>query len=309
MLAHAAENVGTTHVARWHDDRSAALVLMFDDSTPSQAANVLPALRERGLTGTFYINPGTGHYRARREAWERDAPASGMELGNHTMTHKGAQDIAQARTEIAASNELIHSVTPDLPWPRLITWARPGGVPWNISAEENDALLAEHHLITRPGFSGRGAGVAFKTTADMVRHVDQAIANGAMECIIFHGVGGDWLEVATPVFTGLLDALVERRDRVWVTGHIPAHQYALQRDAATVSMHEQDAERIVLSLACAADPQFYDHSLTLVTLVPNAWRACVVEQGDRRIEVPVMDGSVRYTALPGADLITLTPRP
>jgi len=309
IVAHAAEEVGTTRIARWYDDRSAALVLMFDDSTPSQAGNVLPALQERGLTGTFYINPETGHYRARRAAWEHDAPASGMELGNHTMTHKGAQDVAQARTEIAASNEHIRSVTPEQRWPRLISWAQPGGVPWKVSADENAALLAEHHLITRPPFAGRGAGVALKTTADMVRHVDQAIASGAMECIIFHGVGGDWLEVSTPVFIGLLDALVERRDRVWVTGHIPAHQYATQRDAATVAIHERSAKRIVLSVTCAVDAQFYDHALTMVTIVPTSWRTCVVEQGRRRIEVPVADGSVRYAAFPGADQIILTPRP
>lgn len=298
-LLTAADALGSTRIATWKGDRAAAFVLMFDDSTPSQVKNVVPELQKRGLTGTFYINPGSGHYAGWRTAWEHDIPAAGMELGNHTMTHKGAADLAQATTEIAGCNRVIHASTASLPWPRLISWAQPGGVPWKLSAEEFKALAAEHHLVPRPEFSGRSASIALKTTEDMIRHVDKAQAAGVMECVIFHGVGGDWLATPMPVFIGLLDTLVERRDKLWVTGHIPAHQYASARDAATVTVGEKSAKRIVLTLSCTADPALYDQPLTLVTAVPESWTQCVVTQAGRTTAVTVHGGSVCYDASPG----------
>ncbi len=43
---------------------------MFDDSVPSHVKNVVPELTKRGFTGTFYVNPGAGHYAVNRQAWE-----------------------------------------------------------------------------------------------------------------------------------------------------------------------------------------------------------------------------------------------
>ena len=42
--------------------------------------------------------------------------------------------------QAAAANEVIRELTPDKPWPRLVSFAIPGGVPWKI---DGDAALAE----------------------------------------------------------------------------------------------------------------------------------------------------------------------
>lgn len=299
---------GDTRIARWKDDKAAAIILMFDDSCVSHVKNVVPELSKRGLTGTFYINPGSGQYGANRQAWEKDIPAAGFELANHTLTHKGGPTSAAVVQEIVDCNLAIRAATPALPWPRLVSWGQPGGVKkemWPISKDELAAALQENHLVPRPDFGGRGASIAFKKGADYVAHVDKAIKAGTMECIIYHGVGGDWLAAGMPEFIELADALVARQDAVWVTGHIPAHQYATERDAAQVAVVARDAATISLTLSCTADPAFYDQPLTLVTRVPASWTACTVTQGKRSAEVAVVDGAVRYDALPGAEPIVL----
>jgi hypothetical protein len=304
----AAEPVGTTHIARWQDDKAAAFILMFDDGLPSHVKTVVPELKKRGFTATFYINPGAGHYAGNKQAWEHDIPAAGFELANHTMTHGGVTSLDAAEREIGGCNNALQAIQP-APWPRLISWGQPG-VPkekWTISKDDLAAQLAKNHLITRPDFGGRGAMIAFQTADQMLKHVDGAIAKGSMESIVFHGVGGEWITTPVPVFLGLLDGLEQRRDKLWITNHIPAHQYATERDAATVKAKAQ-AKAITVELACTADPAFYNQPLTLVTTVPAAWTTCTVTQGKAQSEATAANGVLRYHALPGHDAITISPK-
>lgn len=308
-LASAADAPGSTRVARWQDDKACAFILMFDDSCVSHAKNVIPELKKRGMTGTFYVNPGSGQYGANRAVWEKEVPAAGFELANHTLTHGGGATVADIEHEIVACNEAIQKATPGLPWPRLVSYGQPGGIKkekWTITKEELAAVLEKNHLVSRPDFGGRGATIAFKTGPEYVAHVDKAIAKGAMECVVFHGVGGDWLAATMPVFIELLDGLEARKDKVWLTGHIPAVQYATERDAATVKTGASDAAKITLSLTCTADPKLYDLPLTLVTTLPAGWTACSVDQGKRHAEAKVANGAAMYQALPGAEPIVLT---
>src|SRR5436190_11036009 len=90
-LTRAVEEPGTTKIAKWKDDKACAFILMFDDSITSHVKNVIPELTKRGFTGTFYINPGAGHYLGSKQVWEKDIPAAGFELANHTLTHKGGK--------------------------------------------------------------------------------------------------------------------------------------------------------------------------------------------------------------------------
>jgi hypothetical protein len=308
-LATAADTPGTTRIARWKDDKACAFLLMFDDSIPSHVKNVVPELTKRGLTGTFYINPGAGHYAMNRQAWERDIPGAGFELANHTMTHKGGPTSDDVAKEIRDCNNAIHASTPTLPWPRLVSWGQPGGIKkeaWPVSSDGLAALLNENHLIPRPDFGGCFAMISLKTSREMLARVDKAIAKGSMECIIFHGVGGEWITTPLPMFIELIDGMVVRKDKLWVTGHIPAYQYAIERDAATVTLGHKDAAKISLTLACSADAKFYDQPLTLVTTLPEGWTTCRIDQGNRHAEAHVSDGTVRYDALPGDEPIVIT---
>lgn len=308
-VASAADAPGATRIAKWKDDKACAFILMFDDSITSHVKNVIPELTKRGFTGTFYVNPGAGHYLGSKQVWEKEIPAAGFELANHTLTHKGGKTAADIAHEISACNEAIHATTPNLPWPRLVSYGQPGGIPkenWPVTKEELKVLLTQNHLVDRPDFGARGAAITLKTGPQMLAHVDKAVTDGSMECIIFHGVGGDWIATPMPVFLELLDGLVQRKDKVWITNHIPAHQYATERDASTVKIITKDATKISLSLTCAADAKFYDQPLTLVTTVPADWTTCSIDQGKRHIEASVKNGTVSYDALPGSELIVIT---
>ena len=77
-------DLGATRVAKWRGDQAAAFVLMFDDSWPSHFQVAVPALAERQMTATFYINPGKGEYKAFSNEWEKVVWRQGVVYGNHT---------------------------------------------------------------------------------------------------------------------------------------------------------------------------------------------------------------------------------
>ena len=167
--------------------------------------------------------------------------------------------------------------------------------------------LAKHHLVERPSVGGRIAGVTQKTGEEILRLADKALEGGGVEQILFHGVGGDWLSLPMPEFLALLDGLDARKDRLWVTDPISAHQYETERAGAEAKALETGGARIRLSLACKADPALYDHPLTLITRVPAGWKQCQVTLGKTKATVAAVQGEIRYDARPGADEIVIQP--
>ncbi len=291
--------------SRWKDDKKAAFLLMFDDSAPSHVKNVVPELTKRGLVGTFYVNPGKWQ---NKDFWEKQCPAMGMEYGNHTMTHKGVRDVADADEEIGKCNEVIMRLFPGKQ-PRLISWGLPGVAKgaWNITDEQLKELLAKHHLIERPAFGGHGGAINVKTADEMMLLVDAALAKGGIEHVIYHGVGGDWISVPLAEFTGFLDRIEARKDQLWVAGHIAAHKYATERDAAEVKVVEATERQIRVELTCKADAKLYDYPLTLVTQVSAEWKRCEIVQGANKAVVTAAGGMVRYDAVPNAGVIVVRP--
>jgi hypothetical protein len=305
----AADRVGTTRVATWKDDKRAAFMLMFDDSCATHVKNAIPELVKRKMTGTFYLNPGSGQYKALKNDWETVIPGLGMEYANHTFTHKGAKDAADLDDELVQCNDAIARIAGGKR-PALISFGRPGVKPgaWAVSDQELKDALAKHRLVMRPDVSGRFAEINLKTAESMFAIAAKAIATGSADCVIFHGVGGDWLAAQMPVYTAFLDQLAAVQDQLWIAGHIAVHSYQVERESAQVKVEQAGDTGIRLLLSTAADPALYHYPLTLVTRVPDDWKRCRVMQGDTTVTLPVADGVVRYDAVPGS-AVSLRPAP
>ena len=297
---------GFTRVATWKDDKKSPFMLMFDDACPSQILNAVPELKRRNLAATFYNYPGAGHYQPNKAFWETTVPTfAGVAYGNHTINHKGFSSVEHAEKEIGEANAVITRLFPGKS-PRLVSYADPGGVKNAISGAEIDAILAKNNLVRRPPFGGHGGGIAFNTAADVLTAVDKAISTGAAEYIIFHGVGGDWISFPAIEYTQLLDGLEARRDALWIADTISVHKYETTRAKAQVKFKQDGPTQIRVLLTAEVNPALYDQPLTLVTTVPADWKKCQVAQGTARATVTAENGIVRYDAMPGSTMITLT---
>src|SRR4051794_11891382 len=162
------KTIGEMQVSRWRDDRTAAFLLMFDDSWPSHWQVAAPELVKRGMTATFYICPGKGEYKKFAKQWEETLWKQGMVYGDHTMTHKGVKDFDDADREIGdCANEIrkIIGAGDD----KLVSFALPGvgQGEWNITDRQLAELLKKHNLIDRPPFTDHGAVYQLKTADEM----------------------------------------------------------------------------------------------------------------------------------------------
>lgn len=311
----AAEDPGSTRVATWRDDRTAAFLLMFDDGWPSHWQVAAPELRKRGMIATFYVNPKKGEFAKFPKEWA-EVVQQGQVLANHTMSHQGAATPEAGVKEIEDCQAALYKLMPGKE-PRLISFGMPGVKDWKLPPEQHRETLLRNHLVDRPPFNDHGAVYHLKTTAQMLALADKAIAARGMEYLVIHGVERvtpnwgyqDFWALKQDVFLPLLDALKERSDRgdLWITDHVTWHQYQEERKTATVRTVAADASKIELALASTADPQFYDTALTLVTAVPAGWTRVVVAQGRASATLTAKDGHLRFDAVPGAGAIFLEP--
>lgn len=313
--------VGDTQIAKWHGDKKAVFLLMFDDSWPSHFEVAMPELQKRDMIATFYINPGKGEYKVFKTKWENELWKTGMVYGNHTFTHQGVRDFEHAKEEIGKANDAIYAAVPGKK-PRLISYAQPGVGPgkWNINGEQLKEILKENHLIDRGDFKGHGAVYHWKTADEMLALADKGIKAGEMEYLVIHGVERrkpmntsyqDFWALNQDVYRAVLDGLKERRDKgeLWITDHISHHKYHTQRQTAKVKTLTATAERIELELTCEADPALYDQPLTLKTTVPAGWTTCSVVQGESKSSATVKDGVLMFDATPNAGPIQIAPAP
>jgi hypothetical protein len=305
-----ASPVREARIARWKDDKAGAFCLMFDDSIPSDVANVFPELKKRNLVGTFYVNPGGYGWQKNREAWEKEMPANpNVVYANHTMTHKGARSVEELTKELKDCNDVIYKLMPGKQ-PRLVSFGRPGVKPeeWTVSEADLKAQLKQQNLIERPPFGDHGAMIGPKTAEQMVQFADRAIEKQSLEFVVFHGVGGDWIVTPTPIFVEFLNLLSTRTSKLWITDHLSAYKYEQERDTATVKVLSADARQLKLSLQSTADPLLFDAPLTLTCRVPDKWQECDVVQGSRTTKRTVKEpGILQFDAMPGKDIILVRP--
>ena len=223
----------------WPEGRKAAIVLTYDDAAPSQLDNAIPALDEFGIKATFFLNARFGEKDVPR--W-RAAAAKGHELGNHTLFHPCPRGIFAMEkqyesegysergmfAEIAAMNTLLHAI--DGRTGR--TMGVPCGMPFAGGKDYVDALrstgmirylrneidggvLVSDPRKLDPFHVPSRAFPESATAADYIAFIEEVRAAGGMGVIVFHGVGGDWLQVSNEAHRGLLRYLKEHEREIW----------------------------------------------------------------------------------------------
>lgn len=281
-----------TTIARYPGNRRTAFILQFDDNCNTHLDVVIPALRERRMAGVFYINAGKPLFQQRRAEWEAVFRNPLVIIANHTWSHVGASSVQQMDEQIAKANDAIRELVPGK-WPRLVSFARPGGVPWTVTEEETLNCLAKHHLVRRPVFSG--PVLTQKEVAQSLAAIDRALATGEPGHLDFHGVAGDWLATPAEWFDAILDRLSADRDDIWFTDPASLHRYQFTRDTGFVTELSRTDDAVTVRLTSTADTYFYDAPLTLLTPVP--WRTCHVTQNGRTTVATVTDGLAVYDAV------------
>jgi len=233
--------VSAASATKWPDGAKAAVVLTYDDALESQLDHAVPALDAAGFKATFFL---AGVKLADVPRW-RAVAAEGHELGNHTIFHpcpaasfpaerrytSEAYTPASMLKEIEQQNVLLTALD-DKPThgfaspcgqtiaggvdylealraAKLVTYVR--GVytaPEDLRADVG--RMDPMHVPSR-GFDEKVTG------AQLIDFAKEAEAGGGMAVYLFHGVGGDYLQVSDSAHRQLIAWLAAHRSEVWVT--------------------------------------------------------------------------------------------
>ncbi len=221
----------------WPRGAKAAVSLTYDDSLDSQLDCAIPQLRAHGFAGTFFVNPGLPRDLARRDDWARVA-LSEQELGNHTLDHPCARNLAfvpkggsledHDEARMAGQIEKALEAIRQLGAPAVPSFAYPCGQ--TFIGEDHRSyipLVKRHHAFAR----GVEGAIADPTTVDLMEvpaHdgamgadaclalVREALARGHWLVFLFHGIGAEHLPISVEEHAALLDGLKALGRDLWV---------------------------------------------------------------------------------------------
>jgi len=231
----------------WPEGRLGAVSLTFDDGMESQLSIAVPEMDQRGIQGTFYLNPKSDPGETTEDSWKRrlsrwvGTQHTGHEIGNHSINHPcslnikadfspnnlldmSLQDIENDLTEAQARLKTFFpdQVATSFAYPCYETSVgrglnRVSYVPvvarLFVAARArgelaNDPIYCDlHHLSSFP--------VERMPAPYLIGLVEQAIALHRWAIFTFHGIHEGHLSVSHVDLIELLDHLARRSDVVW----------------------------------------------------------------------------------------------
>ena len=314
----ASADVGDAHIATWYKDATAAYTLTHDDSFRPDQEIMANALSERGLVGTFFVNPGKPCWETTGYGWDRPAKEVyselafvGHELGSHTMNHQSVlygQDRSYAfetEQDLREDCERIKSVLDKINQKSTQSFA----YPWGQADLERMDIISEYFLTgRRSGFNCVNATTppnmmnlktfscgAMSTYPSDFSDYDVCIsiledytattlASGAWGIEQYHDLNTAYKLNETAYFEHLdLLQVLSESNQLWVATQGDVARYLYSRDAANIEILHQSDTCIEMRVDDGLDDALYDVPLTVISEIPEDWAAAdslFVFQGD-----------------------------
>jgi hypothetical protein len=316
---------GEARIAPWYRNLDAAVSMRFDDALESQVKTVIPQLNRYGFRALFLVSPGSRQYRAHRDFWERQVPAMGHRLGNHTMNHRGALTVEEADYEIGEAARTIWRIQPGAS--KLLVFASGGGKKlwggkeWEQADPAYRQLVQKYHLIDL--YDGNHPYLSVRSTmktSDLCGTLDTTLARKAHQSYVFHTVAQPSfiervkaiirsysLAIDEETFSGFLSCLSERKQRFWVAPLDEVLKYQEEAREAVVQTTRSDKHTATMKLMVRTEPALYDHPLTLILPLREGMTVRSVKQ-DREPCAIYRDesGGVLVDVRPANSMITVT---
>ncbi len=234
----------------WPGGRLGAISLTFDDGLRSQLEIVVPRLNERGLRGTFYLNPRDG-WEEKLAPWQ-EAHRAGHEMGNHTIAHPCSLNIqptlqrwtlAQLEADMLEAERRLSALFPE---PGGRSFAYPcyeDYVGRGLTRQSYVPLVARHFVAGRAkGTSMRGNhpihadlhhlsswNAEAMTPWELIGLVETTIAEGWWGVFTFHGINEGHLAISENWFCALLDYLAGQSEIIWTAPVAVVARYIQQQ--------------------------------------------------------------------------------
>lgn len=324
----------------WPGGRLAALSLVFDDGRNDHRDIADPELTARGLVGTFALIPGASW--ATKGPQFQIVASHGHELANHTMLHQTCKiQTAEEDAAIPPPNTNFHSLEElaadcvtalglidAIQARQTVAFVYPGG----SNETQTRAVIAQHHLCARLSTSGIHinppsptdlmqlqplyVGGAQPTVSDWCDFADvddffdtvltTLLTDGGWVIEEYHDIEcPGYAALNMDAWLGHLDELAAMSPVVWVGGMGDVARYTLERDAAMITVLDEGASFVTLSVDDGLPDGLYDLPLTVETIVPSAWGSVSVAGGGGALPHIRIGDVVRFDTPPDGQPILI----
>ena len=261
-------------IARWYDDRKAALSIRFDDSHPTHLTKAIPILREYGFRGTFMVNPGEPEPGSRRRSdfrdheaeWAACARQGDHELANHTAHHRGAADDDDMEAEIGQAAQAIWKLTPGKS--KLMALNLGGGTYWQTTRTLRYYLDKYHQFDASSGSLGMDDVYGGRVAA-FQEHLARHLQRGLWCRIHFHAIG-EGLGTSEANLRAALDVAKKHQSELWIAGMADIYKYQTERNASKLRLLEGSPNRLRFEILGQTDIALFDQPLTITVTHPQS---------------------------------------
>ncbi len=221
----------------WPEGKKAAVCLTYDDGLDCHLDVAAPALERFGFRGTFYVTGESPSLNSRTDDW-RAMATKGHELGNHTLFHPchgstydwvkpeydlDSYTLERLLSELYTANSLLKAV--DGREERSFAYTCTNHTIQGVSfvdqirnlfpAARGEGEMPESLREVDPHYVPSW-GVVDPSGEELIQYVEGAWEKGSMAVIIFHSVGGGYLNVSQEAHEQLLSYLDQHREVLWV---------------------------------------------------------------------------------------------
>jgi hypothetical protein len=239
----------------WPNGCAGAISITFDDGMESQLQLAAPLLHERGLRGSFYLNPrGSEDDPARTLPWRgwlerwRPVAEAGSEIGNHSLHHPCSLNIdterewgkrnlldwtlAELEADLVEAQRRIGAIFPAQTATSFAYPCYETSIGRGTERTSYVPLVARHFAAGRVRGELRGElandpracdlhhlsswAVERQPGAAMIGLAEHACALGRWGIFTFHGIGEGHLLVGESDLAELCDHLARRHETIWV---------------------------------------------------------------------------------------------
>jgi peptidoglycan/xylan/chitin deacetylase (PgdA/CDA1 family) len=214
---------GPVKTVPWNGHKG-AVSFTFDDGVANQITNVMPALKTRGIHGTFYL---IGNWNNNNPSPWIQASRDGNEIGNHTRSFDGLTQMNSASITTAIVDEAKYSRNQDTSI-ECVTLAYPGCGRNDVV----DAVATKENFIGRTCSFGDFGDAHFywnKAPANWMsmcaayidglsgfqnagKRIDEAAGKNTWFSTLVHGVGD--ANIPTESVTAMFDKAI--KDSLWI---------------------------------------------------------------------------------------------
>lgn len=294
----------SVYIAKFKNDRKAAISFTFDDGDEDHALLVAPELEKRGFRGTFWVNGlkiNKGDSVRPRATWNqlRMMAKKGHEISNHSYTHGKLvrMDSLQVELEVQINDSIIEANVGVRP----LTFC----YPFNATTPLVKEIASRGRVGTRMFQTAMGQANNKSTEESLQNWLNNLLDNGEWSVTMIHGITKGYDKWNNPqLLWNLFDKVKSLEDSVWVDTFKEISTYREERDNTSIEVVPTDYGMDIKAI-CGLDRSLFNEPLTIV--VKGDWEDKQISATCEGMPVPteVKGDKLLLNASPYSELIRL----